>query len=66
MRKKRAFEALANQIDRILNPADNVIPMRTEIPAQSRITSGPPWRWSTKAGLTHHQGTIPWQRLTRL
>jgi integrase len=31
--KKRAFEALANQIDRILNPADNVIPMRTEIPA---------------------------------
>jgi hypothetical protein len=31
--KKRAFEALANQIDRILNPTDNVIPMRTEIPA---------------------------------
>jgi hypothetical protein len=22
--KKRAFEALANQIDRVLNPADNV------------------------------------------
>jgi integrase len=31
--KKRAFEALANQIDRILNPADNVISMRAEIPA---------------------------------
>jgi integrase len=31
--KKRAFEALANQIDRILSPADNVIPMRPEIPA---------------------------------
>jgi integrase len=28
--KKRAFEALAAQIDRILNPQDNVIPMRTE------------------------------------
>jgi integrase len=31
--KKRAFEMLAAQIDRILNPQDNVIPMRTEIPA---------------------------------
>jgi integrase len=31
--KKRAFEALANQIDRILNPQDNVIPIRSEIPA---------------------------------
>jgi integrase len=31
--KKQAFEALAAQIDRILNPADNVIPMRSEIPA---------------------------------
>lgn len=31
--KKRAFEALALQIDRILNPKDNVIPMRTEVPA---------------------------------
>jgi hypothetical protein len=30
--KKRAFEMLAAQIDRILNPQDNVIPMRTEIP----------------------------------
>jgi integrase len=31
--KKRAFEMLATQINRILNPQDNVIPMRTEIPA---------------------------------
>jgi integrase len=31
--KRRAFEMLAAQIDRILNPQDNVIPMRTEIPA---------------------------------
>jgi len=31
--KKRAFEMLAAQIDRILHPQDNVIPMRTEIPA---------------------------------
>jgi integrase len=31
--KKRAFEMLAAQIDLILNPRDNVIPMRTEIPA---------------------------------
>jgi integrase len=31
--KKRAFEMLAAQIDRILNPQDNVISMRTEIPA---------------------------------
>jgi integrase len=31
--KKQAFEALAAQIDRILNPQDNVIPMRSEIPA---------------------------------
>ena len=31
--KKRAFEMLAAQIDRILNPQDNVIPMRTEVPA---------------------------------
>jgi integrase len=31
--KKRAFEMLAAQIDRILNPQDNVIPIRTEIPA---------------------------------
>jgi integrase len=30
--KKRAFEMLAAQVDRILNPQDNVIPMRTEIP----------------------------------
>jgi integrase len=30
--KKQAFEALAAQIDRILNPQDNVIPMRTEKP----------------------------------
>lgn len=31
--KKQAFEALAGQIERILNPANNVVPMRTEIPA---------------------------------
>jgi integrase len=31
--KKHAFEALAGQIDRILNPQDNVIPMRSEVPA---------------------------------
>lgn len=31
--KKQAFEALASQIDRILNPQDNVIPMRSEVPA---------------------------------
>jgi integrase len=31
--KKQAFEVLAAQIDRIVNPRDNVIPMRTEIPA---------------------------------
>ena len=32
--KKAAFEALAGQIDRILNPKDNVIPMgRSEVPA---------------------------------
>jgi integrase len=31
--KKRAFEMLAAQIGRILNPQENVIPMRTEIPA---------------------------------
>ena len=31
--KKAAFEALAGQIDRILNPQDNIIPMRTEVPA---------------------------------
>lgn len=31
--KKQAFEALAAQIDRILNPTDNVVPMRAEIPA---------------------------------
>lgn len=28
--KKRAFEALAAQIDRIINPQDNVVPMRAE------------------------------------
>ena len=31
--KKRAFELLAAQIDRIINPQDNVVPMRSEIPA---------------------------------
>jgi len=31
--KKQAFEALAAQIDRILNPQDNVVPMRSEVPA---------------------------------
>jgi integrase len=31
--KLAAFEALAAQIDRIINPQPNVIPMRTEIPA---------------------------------
>jgi integrase len=31
--KKAAFEALAGQIDRIINPRDNVIPMRSEVPA---------------------------------
>jgi integrase len=31
--KKFAFEALAGQIDRIVNPQPNVIPMRAEIPA---------------------------------
>ena len=31
--KKRAFEALASQINRIINPRDNVVPMRSEIPA---------------------------------
>jgi integrase len=30
--KKAAFEALAGQIDRIINPRDNVIPMWTEVP----------------------------------
>jgi integrase len=28
--KQRAFEALAGQIDRIVNPQDNVVPMRGE------------------------------------
>ena len=28
--KKRAFEALAAQIDRIVNPQDNVVPLRGE------------------------------------
>jgi integrase len=31
--KKQAFEALASQIDRIINPTPNVVPMRPEIPA---------------------------------
>jgi integrase len=31
--KKRALEALAAQIDRILNPRENVVPMRSEVPA---------------------------------
>jgi integrase len=31
--KKQAFELLAAQIDRIINPQDNVVPMRSEIPA---------------------------------
>ena len=31
--KKRAFELLAAQIDRILNPHSNVTPMRKEVPA---------------------------------
>jgi integrase len=31
--KKRAFESLAAQINRILNPQENVIPMRNEVPA---------------------------------
>jgi integrase len=31
--KKAAFEALAAQIERILNPQSNVIPMRSEVPA---------------------------------
>jgi integrase len=31
--KKQAFEALAAQIGRILNPQDNVVPMRSEVPA---------------------------------
>ncbi len=31
--KLHAFEVLAVQIDRILNPQSNVVPMRTEIPA---------------------------------
>ena len=30
--KKAAFEALAAQIDRILQPADNVVPLRTPVP----------------------------------
>jgi len=31
--KKQAFEALATQIDRIINPQHNVVPMRSEVPA---------------------------------
>jgi integrase len=31
--KRRAFEALAAQIDRIVHPVENVVPLRTEIPA---------------------------------
>jgi hypothetical protein len=31
--KKVAFAALADQIDRIINPQVNVIPMRNDIPA---------------------------------
>jgi len=31
--KRHAFEVLAAQIDRILNPQNNVVPMRAEIPA---------------------------------
>lgn len=31
--KKQAFEALAAQINRIINPQPNVVPMRSEIPA---------------------------------
>jgi integrase len=30
--KRAAFEALAAQIDRILQPADNVVPLRTPVP----------------------------------
>jgi hypothetical protein len=34
--KKRAFEALAAQIDRIVNPKENVVPIRSkEIPGES-------------------------------
>ena len=33
--KKQAFEALASQIDRIINPRDNVIPLRNETPAHA-------------------------------
>lgn len=32
--KREAFEALALQIDLILNPQDNVIPMRSADPAR--------------------------------
>jgi integrase len=36
--KKLAFEALAAQIDRIINPTPNVVPIRNvEIPAESRM-----------------------------
>ena len=31
--KRQALEVLAAQIDRILNPQSNVVPMRAEIPA---------------------------------
>ena len=30
--KRLAFESLAAQIDRILQPADNVVPLRTPVP----------------------------------
>jgi integrase len=33
--KKQAFEALAGQIDRIVNPQDNVIPFKAEVSAEA-------------------------------
>ena len=54
--KKQAFEALAGQIDRILKPADNVVPMRNfRNSGMSRDKAGRRSAGNTTTALTHNK-----------
>jgi hypothetical protein len=51
--KKRALQLLAAQIDRIINPQDNVVPMRVRGSGMTRNVSGSQWCRSHRDANAH-------------
>jgi Arm DNA-binding domain/Phage integrase central domain len=46
--KKRAYEALASQVDRIVNPKENVVPLHGRVPGADHAEPAQPKLWNDK------------------